>query len=86
MLRLEAVHKRRPHKIAKNGPPSPHTHTLIRTGSTLPCPEVRKIRSFLRQIVLTSVSEETPLLVRKMSALDKSPSPLTADAFYGRPL
>jgi len=28
---LEAVHKRRPHKIAKNGPPCPQ---YVRTGST----------------------------------------------------
>jgi len=37
--------------------------------------------------VQTSASEETPSsLVRKTSALDKPPSPLTADIFYGRPL
>jgi len=50
-----AFHKRRPHKIAKNRPPCPH-------GSISPCSrghnKFRKIRSYLRQKVRMSASED----------------------------
>jgi len=56
-----------------------------------PCPcghvyKFRKIRSFVHQNLRTFATENPLLLVRKVSALDKPPSPLSADVFYGRPL
>jgi len=73
---LGTVHKGRRHKIVKNWYPPPLS---VRTHH-----KFWKIQSFLHQKVRTSAS--VFLLVRKMSALDKPPSTLTTDVFYGRPL
>jgi len=76
--KLEAVHKRRPHKIAKNlhPPPSPQNAPTDSTSSTL----VQKNEAKMR----TSAFEDPLLpLVHKMSAVD---NPLTADVFMNSPL
>jgi len=69
------VHKRRPHKIAKNWPlPSLSVQTRYKFW---------KIRSFLHQNVRTSASEKPfspPVRTGQM------PLPLTADFLYGQPL
>jgi len=84
-----AVHKGRPHKIAKNCLPSPPCPKNVRTGSTplLPCPcghtisfEKSEVFCFKKCTVHTSVYEESAL-----STLD-NPHPLSADVLYERPL
>jgi len=94
LLFFGAVHKRRPHKIAKNWPPPllPCPQN-VRTGSTpLPtCPcghtiNFKKTDEFLHQNVQTSTSEEpSSPLSTKCPNWTKTP-PLTADVFYRRPL
>jgi len=86
---LGVVHKRRPHKIAKNWPPSLCPQN-IRTGSTTspPCPCRHTINFEKSEVICTIKSGDlvwrTPL-VRKISVLD-NPSSLTADVLYGQPL
>jgi len=56
-----AVHKRRPHKIAKiDLPPCPHWLEPSPPLSVRIHHKFQKIRSFLRQKVRTSASEDTP--------------------------
>jgi len=74
---LGAVHKRRPHKIAKNWPPpplsalaQPPSPLFVRTHHKL-----RKIRSFFAKKCGRPHLKNLPPLVRKMSALDKPSLP-----------
>jgi len=83
-ITLGAVHKGRSHKIAKKFPPRPNPPP--------PCRGEHAI-NFENFAVFCTKKCERPqlksppfLLDRKMSVLDKHPSPLTAEVFYKQPL
>jgi len=78
---LGAVHKRRPHKIAKNWLSLPSCPQNVRTGlspllSVRTHHKFRKIRSFCaKKCGRPKIPRNPSPLVRKMSALGKLPSP-----------
>jgi len=82
ILQWGAVHKRRPHKIAKNWSPSP----LVRTGLSPSSCLCGHTINFEKSEVFALKSADVRIwrtLVCKMFALDNPP---TAGIFYGRPL